>query len=124
MEANFSVQVDMLLMLGQCRRNYRQASLMWAERFPNNPKSHMEFKRLETRSRTSGSLKSKPRVRQRTKTDEGRAVGVLGMVAINPHISQKSIVTILHMYKFHPYHVTLHQELYGQDFENRVTLCN
>lgn len=135
MEANFSVQVDMLLILGECRRNYRQASLRWAERFPNNLKSHMAFKRLETRCRTTGSLKSKPRFRKRTKTDADRAVGVLGMVAINPHvgsrrlaadagISQKSVVTILHMYKFHPYHITLHQELYGQDFENRVTFCN
>lgn len=134
MEANFSVEVDMLLILGECRKNYREAAVVWAERFPDIPKSHMAFKRLETRSRMTGSLKSKRRNRIKTQTDENKAVAVLGAVAIDPQIStrrlaldagisQSSIITILHRYKFHPYHITLHQELYGHDFENRINFC-
>lgn len=135
MENNFNVQVDMLLILGECRKNYREAALVWAERFPDNRKSHMAFQRLEARSRTTGSLKPKKRVRRRYKTDENSAIGVLGAVAVDPQVStrrlardaglsQKSVLNILHLYKFHPYHMTLHQELYGQDFENRVAFCN
>ncbi|KAJ8912507.1 hypothetical protein NQ315_012579 [Exocentrus adspersus] len=33
-------------------------------------------------------------------------------------------MAILNLYKFHPYHTTLYQELHGQDFENRATFCN
>ena len=27
-------------------------------------------------------------------------------------------------YKYHPYHICLHQSLHGQDFQNRVIFCN
>jgi hypothetical protein len=30
---------------------------------------------------------------------------------------------ILKSQSFHPYRMELHQELYGQDFENRVIFC-
>ncbi|EFN72100.1 Transposable element Tc3 transposase, partial [Camponotus floridanus] len=31
---------------------------------------------------------------------------------------------ILKLHKFHPYHVSLHQELEGNDFQNRLTFCH
>lgn len=132
----FDCQVDMLLILGECRKNYRSASELWAVRFPHLPrKSHMAFKRLENRSRQSGQLSSKKRNRRKTKTNEEMTVGVLGTVALNPHIgsrnlaadagmSKTSVLRILRNYKFHPYHITLHQELNELDFERRVDFCH
>ncbi|KAJ8979725.1 hypothetical protein NQ317_006361 [Molorchus minor] len=38
-------------------------------------------------------------------------------------ISQTSILRILKRHKFHPFHVSLHQELHGDDFYTRVTFC-
>lgn len=135
MSHNYSVEIDMLLILGECRKNYREAAQLWSIRFPEIPKSHMAFKRLETRGRITGNLCAKKRVRSRPKTNEEMAVGVLGAVALNPNVSsrqlaqdsgidKKSVLKILHRYNFHPYHISIHQELYGQDFRKRVTFCN
>ncbi|KZC13210.1 hypothetical protein WN55_05887 [Dufourea novaeangliae] len=38
-------------------------------------------------------------------------------------ISQRSVLRILHLNKFHAFHVSLHQELHGNDFQNRVNFC-
>lgn len=38
-------------------------------------------------------------------------------------IPKTSILRILKRHKFHPYHISLHQELHGNDFENRVLFC-
>jgi len=38
-------------------------------------------------------------------------------------MSQKSVLRILKRNKYHPYHVSLHQELHGVDFQNRVVFC-
>ncbi|ENN80466.1 hypothetical protein YQE_03123, partial [Dendroctonus ponderosae] len=61
----------------ECRNNYREAALWWAQRFPINPKSHLAFKRLKTRDRTGG-LREKTLRRKCTATNENLAVRVLG----------------------------------------------
>ena len=55
-------------------------------------------------------------------------------MAHNPHVSTREIVRdsglsltsvwrILKRHKYHPYHVSLHEDLHGADFQNRVTFC-
>ena len=39
-------------------------------------------------------------------------------------ISLRSVLKILHQHKFHPYRMSLHQDLYGNDFLKRVAFCN
>ena len=34
------------------------------------------------------------------------------------------LLLILHQHKFHPYRMSLHQDLYGNDFLKRVNFCN
>ena len=34
------------------------------------------------------------------------------------------VLRILHQHKFHPYRMSLHQDLYGNDFLKRVNFCN
>jgi len=38
-------------------------------------------------------------------------------------LGPKNILRILAKYKFHSYHICLHQELHGTDFVNHVTFC-
>ncbi|KAF2895621.1 hypothetical protein ILUMI_10556, partial [Ignelater luminosus] len=60
---------------------------------------------------------------------------VLAAVAHNPHvgfrevfrnsgISRTSVWRILKNHKFYRYHISIHQELHGDDFNNRVVFCN
>ena len=39
-------------------------------------------------------------------------------------ISQRSVLRILHQHKFHPYRMSLHQDLYGNHFLKRLNFCN
>ena len=39
-------------------------------------------------------------------------------------ICQRSVLRILHQHKFHLYRMSLHQDLYGNDFLKRVNFCN
>ncbi|EFA11950.1 hypothetical protein TcasGA2_TC005110 [Tribolium castaneum] len=41
-------------------------------------------------------------------------------ISLATAIGQSSVNRILKRHKFHPYHLQLHQELYGNDFENRI----
>lgn len=44
-------------------------------------------------------------------------------IALNANLSHTSVLTILHKHKFHPYKVTLTQELSEDDFDRRVEFC-
>jgi hypothetical protein len=69
-----------------------------------------------------------------THMDGAVEVSILVAVANNPHLSilqiesypeifKRSVCCILKHCKFHPYHVSLHQELHGNDFQNCVQFC-
>jgi hypothetical protein len=82
----------------------------------------------------TGSFYPRKRNRRKTRTDEAAEVAVLSAVASNPHlntrliesysgISKTSVHRILELHKFHPFHVSLHQKLHGNDFQNSVQFC-
>lgn len=125
----------MFLILGECHGNYRHAARMFSVRFPDQPqKSHMSFHRLKTRFLRSGSIhlsRNKPA----TVVNEENEINVMAFVMNNPHagcrqisresgVSVGTVINILHKHKFHPYHMSLHQDLRGNDFMNRVHFCN
>ena len=76
------------------------------------------------------------RVKQkRPIVNENNVAAILAFAALNPHassrqmekksgISQRSVLRILHQHKFHPFRMSLHQDLYGNDFLKRVNFCN
>ena len=64
----------------------------------------------------------------------GNEVAILAAVAHNLHmsvrqlergsgISRSSVWRILHRRKFHPYLMSLHQELYANNFDARIVFC-
>ena len=94
----------------------------------------MAFKRLPDRFCRFDTVKQ-TRVKRRPIVNENNAVAILAFAALNPHgssrqmkrksrISQRSVLRILHQHKFHPYRISLHLDLYGNDFLKRVNFCN
>ena len=94
----------------------------------------MAFKRLADRFCRFGTV-IQTRFKRRPVVNENNAAAILAFVALNPYassrqtekksgISQRSLLRILHQHKFLPYRMSLHQDLYGNDFLKRVNFCN
>ena len=75
------------------------------------------------------------RVKRRPIVNENNAAAILAFAELNPlagsrqiekksGISQRSVLRILHQHKFHPYRMSLHLDLYGDDFLKRAHFCN
>lgn len=47
----------------------------------------------------------------------------INTISETTEISKSSIQRILKSYNFHPYHIELNKEFYGDDFSNRITFC-
>lgn len=128
-------KIEMIFIYGECGRNVDAAVRLYAARFPEkNTPSRRSFYRTVNDFKENGSVQPKKRKRRITATSEHNEIAVLSAVAYNPHvssraisrgsgISQTSVIQILKRYKFHPYHISLHQELHGDDFQNRVVFC-
>jgi predicted transcriptional regulator len=134
-------KVEMLLIYGECGKNSARALQLYAARYPEkttisthlDTSRHMFARQIENLCET-GSINPRKRNRRKTRTDEAAEVAVLGAVANNPHlstrqiesysgISKTSVHRILKRHKFHIYHVSLHQELNGNGFQNREQFC-
>jgi len=72
--------------------------------------------------------------RRKTVTGVNNEIAILAAVAHDPHVStrqlscdfgmsQTSVCKVLKRNKYHPFHVSLHQELHDDVFQNRVTFC-
>ena len=118
---DFQEYFDMLMVPRKCRKYNRNAKHFYAARYPDR------FCRFGTVKQT--------RVKRRPIVNENNAAAILAFAALNPHassrqvvkrsgISQRSALRILHQRKFQPYRMSLHQDLYGNDFLNRVNFCD
>ena len=112
--SDFQEYFDMLMVLGECRKHYRNAQDLYAAPYPDRQqKSHMAFKRLADRFFRFGTVKQ-TRVKCRPIVNENNATTILAFAALNSHassrqmekrsgISQRSVLRILHQHKFYPY---------------------
>lgn len=128
-------KVDLIFIYGECRQNVRESIRLYAERFPDRAiPSRSVFADIIKTFQETGSVGNKKRLRAKKVTDENNATNILAAVINNPHtstrelerqsgISRRSILRILHTHKFHPYHMSLHQELSENDFQNRLEFC-
>lgn len=129
-------RVNMIFILGECSQNCFLASRVYAERFPlkDHPRKEV-FERLLTRFRETGSVAYKKRKLMKPITEaENVQLDVLQSVIENPNtshriiareldISKASVGRILKSHNYHPYHIQMHQNLYGTDFEQRLQFC-
>ncbi|EFN82703.1 hypothetical protein EAI_17618, partial [Harpegnathos saltator] len=127
-------KIEMVLVYGESGRNLDNAVNLYVQRFPDRPRSRTSFFCTVKQFTAEGSVQPKKRIRRKTVTGEDNAIAVLAAVAYNPYVStreiardcgvsQSSVWRILKHRKYHPYHVSLHQDLHGVDFENRLTFC-
>ena len=88
---NFQEHFDMLMVLGECRKHYRNAQDLSAICYPDRrQKSHMAFKRL------AGlffhfSIVNQTRVKPRPIVNENNAAAILAFAALNPHASRRKM---------------------------------
>lgn len=127
-------KIEMIFIYGECGRNLDAAVNLCAERFPGTAISRSSFVRVVKQFSTDGSVQPKKRTRCPTICGEKNQISVLAAVNYNPHASireishqssipRMSVWKIFKYHKFHPYHVSLHQELTDNDFHNRLTFC-
>lgn len=132
--ATVEEKIEMILIFGECRRNIDDAVALYAERFPDNIRSRSFFYKVVQSFKSDGSVQLKKRKRRNTVTGEANEINVIAAVQHNPHVSTReihrdlgisrdSIRRILNRHKYHPYRVSLHQELHGNDFHRRVEFC-
>ncbi|KAJ8896295.1 hypothetical protein PR048_001639 [Dryococelus australis] len=111
------------------RSNSRESNTLTRLHRPDEFFSLLVVKRFET-----GNFNPQQSNRRRTRTDEAVDVAILAAVAVNPHVSTRQLEAdigipktsahrILKRHTFHPYNVHLHQELHGNDVQNRVEFC-
>jgi len=84
--------VDMLLIYGECRKNCREAKMVYQERFSNCPTpSYKSFSRVEEKMRTGSFPNLKHSNHQMAARNEENIISVLAYVAVNPHVSIRTI---------------------------------
>ncbi|KZC06173.1 hypothetical protein WN55_07346 [Dufourea novaeangliae] len=106
----------MVFVYEERRQIVRNAVRLYAERFPERvTPSRSAFTHVIKSFQETGRVDNKIR---RTVTQNPHAS--TRQLARESGISQRSVLRILHLNKFHAFHVSLHQELHGNDFQNRV----
>lgn len=122
---------QMLMILGRCFQNFRAAERLYAVRFPQaQPQNHKSFERLAQRVRNEGTIQPS-RKRQKEKPRDIIAPDVVAAVQMNRQVSTRELASesgvshmscfrILKESKMHPYHISLHQELHGDDYLKRM----
>ena len=88
---DFQECYDMLMVLGNCRKLYRNSQDFYAAHYPDSQqKSHMAFKRLADRFYRFDTVK-KTRVKRRPIVNENNAAAILAFAALNPHAGSRQM---------------------------------
>ena len=135
---NYDLQerISMILIIGECEENCLLASRVYAQKYPerNHPDKRV-FERLLRDFKRSGSVAYPKAVRPGTIVgNEEKELDVLGAITENSYvgqrevseitnISRRSVGRIIKKYKYHPYHIMLHQALSDEDFARRIDFC-
>lgn len=135
MRYTIAEKVEMVIIYGECHRIMRKAVRVYGERFTDrNSPSLSVFANIIKKFRETGNVDKEKRIRAKKATDDGNTINILASVIQNPHvgtrqleresgISQRSILRILKVNKFHPFHISLHQQLSENDFQKRLQFC-
>lgn len=138
MEWNGENAFNMLMVLGECQQNHSAAAREYALRFPDRPHpSRKVFERLAARVKSGKLLPTHNKneeIARPARQDEA-SINVLAAIALNPSdsvrnisrdsgIEKSTVQRILHDRHFHPFKISLHQELSEQDKVNRLNFCH
>lgn len=134
---NFSKEelVEMVYSLGESEKNCFLASRIYQQKFPDarHPQP-TAFEKLKQRFEGTGSVSYSKPLKTPYKIDENSELTVLLALQENPHLSSRQmerlydisktcVNRITRKHKYHPYHISLHQDLHGNDFQRRINFC-
>ncbi|KYN10003.1 hypothetical protein ALC57_17877 [Trachymyrmex cornetzi] len=84
--------IDIVLVLEECHNNYRQAAVLYRNRFPHRRyPNHCTISRLVLRQRQRQRQKRQRRHINVPERDDPTVLAVLKMIAINPRVSTRQI---------------------------------
>ncbi|KAK9709777.1 Helix-turn-helix domain (DUF4817) [Popillia japonica] len=126
--------VDMLLIYGECRKNFREVANLYRERFPERRHpAHTTFNKLELKLRTGSfpfNVKHANHNAPARNEQRENVINVLTYVAVNPHISLRFVAKeigvsytvhrILKAHRYHPLKIHLSEELKPNDLQERL----
>ena len=127
---------EIIYTFGECRRNLRTCVRLLRERHPNDNYNYESVRRIVRMFDDSGTVRYSKAVRKRPITGNPDIITLVeNSIHENPtissrrisqenNISKTSVLRILKFFKYHPYKISLTQELHGMDFENRLFFCN
>lgn len=127
--------VDILLILGECRHNYKRAAALYRRRFPRRQlPNDTTIHNIEIRVRRGNLRRQRRKYNNNDRAMNPRFLEVMAMVHVNPHVSLREIQRTLGIPKstagrylkavrYHPYHITLNQALIEQDHRDRLLFC-
>lgn len=125
-------RVQIVLLFGQTG-TYSGATDAFNERHPEHQITRKAVSNLVQKFHRTGSVVDEPRS-GRPSTGELTEAGVLAEFSVNPqqsarrvaqqhNISRWAVNKVLKNHKFHPYKITLVQELSEDDFDRRIEFC-
>lgn len=135
---NFSKNelIDMIYVLGEADKNCLFAERLYRTKYPNRrTASPRSFQNLMERFDSTGSVEHLNRkVVNRIATNDEKELEILLQVQENLQVSSRKLASLCDTsqstasrttckYKYHPYHIELHQELHDEDFQRRLTYC-
>lgn len=128
--------IRMVYVLGESERNCTLAARVYRQRYPEARQAQVvTFEKLKNRFEATGSVAYPKKVYEnKNVSNEETELNVLLALQQDPNISvreisrdtdisKSSVNRIIKKNKYHPYHLALHQELHGDDFQNRVRFC-
>lgn len=80
-------KIEIILIYGESARNLDNAVALYAERFPDKPRSRATIHRVVNQFTTEGSVKPKKRTCRATVTGENNQIAVLAAMNYNPRVS-------------------------------------
>lgn len=128
--------IDMIYILGEAEKNCLLAVRIYGAKYPNRRiPTRQSFQCLMERFDDNGSVEyQKRKVVNRNATNEEKEIDILLHVEDNPQVSSRQLANLCdttqstanrttRKFKYHPFHMELHQEHLDRDFEQRINFC-
>lgn len=128
------IEILMMIGYGDRTRTQNEVTHLFREKYPNLPPiSRSTVSKIEKQFRENGHFRQTNNHRRSALSEEVK-INVLLSVEENPHvstrqiareleISQSSVERVLKVEKFHPYKITILQELTEDDPDRRLQFC-
>ncbi|KZC09793.1 hypothetical protein WN55_01326 [Dufourea novaeangliae] len=113
----------------------REAVRVYGEKTPNSNRPSLSvFANIIQKFQNTGNVDNKTPNRAKRATDGGNTINIVAAVLRDPHVSTKqlerkngisrrSILQILHVNQFRPFHLSLPQQLSENDFAKCLQFC-